>query len=262
MSTSYVAVQPEHVTDKEYIGILLAQIKAQQETYNILYNRNLVLYNELKTMNAYAMQLQTMQDLTESHGRMVELWKVTEGKKIIASDRQENDCSQDEIKALNLQDGTDVVLAKPWTLPPGQLGEEALTPAELRQLMAGALKTHAEGLSGHAEIIKDLALSVKQLTSHSSTFNREMMELNTCDRAVPHVASALEALKTLAKNRGLQLRCEDERVSEQEWRARFVFITSEGHEKELPWSSVCLGLKRAKQAAAEVALDYTHSSSQ
>ena len=206
MSAFDIAVQQEHVTDKEYIGTLLAQIKAQQETYNILYNRNLVLYNELKTMNAYAMQLQTMQDLTESHGRLADLWKVTEGNKIIASDRQENDGSQDEIKALNLQ-------------------------------------THAEELRRHAENIKELALNMKQLN-------------------VKPPASALEALKTLAKNRGLQLRCEDERVSEQEWRARFVFITSEGHEKELPWSSVCLGLKRAKQAAAEVALDYTHSSSQ
>jgi hypothetical protein len=69
-------------------------------------------------------------------------------------------------------------------------------------------------------------------------------------------AIALEALKTLANNRGLQLRCEDERVSEQEWRARYALTTSEGHEKELPWSSVCLGLKRAKQAAAEVAMDF------
>jgi hypothetical protein len=31
--------------------------------------------------------------------------------------------------------------------------------------------------------------------------------------------------------------------------------TSAGHDMELPWSSVCLGLKRAKQAAAELALD-------
>jgi hypothetical protein len=69
-------------------------------------------------------------------------------------------------------------------------------------------------------------------------------------------ASALEALKTLANNRGLQLRCEDERVREQEWRARYALTTSEGHEQELPWSSVCLGLKRAKQAAAEVALEF------
>jgi ERCC4-related helicase/uncharacterized membrane protein YgcG len=68
-------------------------------------------------------------------------------------------------------------------------------------------------------------------------------------------ASALQALKTQADRRGLQLRCEDERVSEQEWRARIVFTTSAGHATELPWSGVCLGLKRAKQAAAELALD-------
>jgi hypothetical protein len=43
-------------------------------------------------------------------------------------------------------------------------------------------------------------------------------------------------------------------VSEQEWRARFVLPTSAGHDTELLWSSVCLGLKRAKQAAAELAL--------
>jgi multimeric flavodoxin WrbA len=102
MSAFDVAVQPEHVTDKEYIGTLLAQIKAQQETYNILYNRNLVLYNELKTMNAYAVQQQmpkvpeavmeaVMEDLTKSHASIADLWKVTEGNKIIASDAQEND---------------------------------------------------------------------------------------------------------------------------------------------------------------------------
>jgi hypothetical protein len=32
--------------------------------------------------------------------------------------------------------------------------------------------------------------------------------------------------------------------------------TSAGHATELPWSGVCLGRKRAEQAAAEVALDF------
>jgi hypothetical protein len=68
-------------------------------------------------------------------------------------------------------------------------------------------------------------------------------------------ASALQALKTQADRCGLQFRCEDERVSEQEWRARIVLTTSAGPVTELPWSGVCLGLKRAKQAAAELALD-------
>ena len=40
-------MQPEHVTDKEYIGVLLAQIKEQQDAYVILYDRNVVLYKEL-----------------------------------------------------------------------------------------------------------------------------------------------------------------------------------------------------------------------
>jgi formyltetrahydrofolate synthetase len=62
----------EHVTDKEYIGTLLAQIKEQQEAYVLLYNRNLALYNELKTMDAYALQLTEV---------------VTEANKIIASGR-------------------------------------------------------------------------------------------------------------------------------------------------------------------------------
>jgi hypothetical protein len=70
MSAFDVAVQPEHVTDKEYIGTLLAQIKAQQETYNILYNRNLVLYNELKTMNAKppASALEALKTLADRRG--------------------------------------------------------------------------------------------------------------------------------------------------------------------------------------------------
>jgi hypothetical protein len=66
---------------------------------------------------------------------------------------------------------------------------------------------------------------------------------------------ALQALKTQAERRGLKLRWEDELVSEQEWRARIVLTTSAGNDMELPWSGACLGLKRAKQAAAELALD-------
>ena len=66
---------------------------------------------------------------------------------------------------------------------------------------------------------------------------------------------ALQALRAQAERRGLQLRWEDELVSEQEWRARIVLTTSAGHDLELPWSGACLGLKRAKQAAAELALD-------
>jgi hypothetical protein len=62
-------------------------------------------------------------------------------------------------------------------------------------------------------------------------------------------------LKTQAERRGLKLRWEDELVSEQEWRARIVLTTSAGDDMELPWSGACLGLKRAKQAAAELALD-------
>ena len=66
---------------------------------------------------------------------------------------------------------------------------------------------------------------------------------------------ALQALKTQAERKGLKLRWEDELVSEQEWRARIVLTTSAGNDMELPWSGACLGLKRAKQAAAELALD-------
>ena len=47
MPCSDVGMQPEHVTDKEYIGVLLAQIKEQQDAYVILYDRNVVLYKEL-----------------------------------------------------------------------------------------------------------------------------------------------------------------------------------------------------------------------
>ena len=47
MPSSDVVMEPEHVTDKEYIGVLLAQIKEQQDAYVILYDRNLVLYSEL-----------------------------------------------------------------------------------------------------------------------------------------------------------------------------------------------------------------------
>jgi hypothetical protein len=72
----------EHVTDKEYIGTLLAQIKEQQEAYVLLYNRNLALYNELKTMDAYALQLTEV--VTEAN-------KIIASGRHIASGRQAND---------------------------------------------------------------------------------------------------------------------------------------------------------------------------
>jgi hypothetical protein len=50
------------------------------------------------------------------------------------------------------------------------------------------------------------------------------------------------------------LRCEEERVCEQTWRARFVVTTVSGLATEFPWSGVCLGRKRAEEAAAEVTL--------
>jgi hypothetical protein len=76
-----------------------------------------------------------------------------------------------------------------------------------------------------------------------------------CGNHATHWAARWRELKTQADRCGLQLRCEDERVSEQEWRARIVLTTSAGPVTALPWSGVCLGLKRAKQAAAELALD-------
>ena len=44
-------------------------------------------------------------------------------------------------------------------------------------------------------------------------------------------------------------------MSEQEFRAR-VILDMGNEDAELPWSGVYLGLKRAKQAAAELALEY------
>jgi hypothetical protein len=60
-------MQPEHVTDKEYIGVLLAQIKEQQDAYVILYDRNVVLSKELtEANNIIAAAKQTKQAL-ETH---------------------------------------------------------------------------------------------------------------------------------------------------------------------------------------------------
>jgi hypothetical protein len=139
-----------------------------------------------------------MKDLTESHARLADLWKVTEGNKIIAPDRQ--NC------------------------------EEDLTPAELLEL-----KERTAEAIGTAYAVPAAVAAAAATTPPAST---------------------LQALKTQADRRGLQIRYEDERLSEQEWRARIVLTTSAGHDMEIPWSSVCLGLKRAKQAAAELAMDY------
>jgi hypothetical protein len=60
-------MQPEHVTDKEYIGVLLAQIKEHQDAYVILYDRNVVLSKELtEANNIIAAAKQTKQAL-ETH---------------------------------------------------------------------------------------------------------------------------------------------------------------------------------------------------
>jgi hypothetical protein len=111
--------------------------------------------------------------------------------------------------------------------------------------------------------VAEVKMKLEALEEHKMMIEKMMIEKLSAASAAGKLsaaskppASALEALKTLANNRGLQLRCEDERVREQEWRARYALTTSEGHEQELPWSSVCLGLKRAKQAAAEVALEF------
>ena len=67
MPSSDVVMQPEHVTDKEYIGVLLAQIKEQQDAYVILYDRNVVLSKELtEANNIIAAAKQTKQAL-ETH---------------------------------------------------------------------------------------------------------------------------------------------------------------------------------------------------
>ena len=47
MSTDDVAMQEEHANEKEYIGTLLQQIKEQQDAYVILYDRHVLLHNEL-----------------------------------------------------------------------------------------------------------------------------------------------------------------------------------------------------------------------
>jgi hypothetical protein len=47
-------VQEEQVQDKQYIATLLTQIGEHKEAYEILYNRNLLLYNELiKTLDLH-----------------------------------------------------------------------------------------------------------------------------------------------------------------------------------------------------------------
>jgi hypothetical protein len=46
-----VEMQEEQVQDKQYIATLLKQIKEHQEAYGILYNRNLLLHNEVTDAN-------------------------------------------------------------------------------------------------------------------------------------------------------------------------------------------------------------------
>jgi hypothetical protein len=135
-----------------------------------------------------------------------------------------------------MQEKTTCLLARGWA-------RWAMSDvAEVKMKLEERSAAHAASLEEHKMMIE------KMMIEKLSAASKSLMPKPP--------ASALAALKTLANNRGLQLRCEDERVREQEWRARYALTTSEGHEQELPWSSVCLGLKRAKEAAAEVALEF------
>jgi hypothetical protein len=81
--------------------------------------------------------------------------------------------------------------------------------AEVKMKLEDRAAAHAAALEEHQMMIKKISVASKSLMPKPP-------------------ASALAALKTLANNRGLQLRCEDERVREQEWRARYALTTSEG----------------------------------
>ena len=51
-------------------------------------------------------------------------------------------------------------------------------------------------------------------------------------------------------------RFEDEKLGEKVYRARIVLVKDGGEELMLEWSERCEGLKRAKQGAAEIAIEY------
>ena len=72
--------------------------------------------------------------------------------------------------------------------------------------------------------------------------------------------SALQDLKTVMDRQQRSFRWEEERVSEQVWRARIVLPQPGGHDSVLAWSEPCLGLKKAKQAAAAIALGHVNQS--
>ena len=66
--------------------------------------------------------------------------------------------------------------------------------------------------------------------------------------------SALQALKTITDRGGFSIEYEKEKVGEQEFRARIVLKDLAGAPTVLAWTEACLGLKKARQAAAELAL--------
>ena len=79
---------------------------------------------------------------------------------------------------------------------------------------------------------------------------------STTPSGSPAQSSALQDLKTVLDRQQERYLCEEQRVSEQEWRARIVLLPSERRmlASELAWSEVCLGRGNAKQAAAAIAL--------
>jgi hypothetical protein len=68
------------------------------------------------------------------------------------------------------------------------------------------------------------------------------------------VSNAPQELKTLVDRQKWKMLYEEEKLSEQEFRARVVLIKSEGEREELAWSQASGSKQRAKHAAAEIGL--------
>jgi hypothetical protein len=68
------------------------------------------------------------------------------------------------------------------------------------------------------------------------------------------VSNAPQEFKTLVDRQKWTMRYEEEKMSEQEFRARVVLIKSEGEIEKLAWSQASGSKQKAKHAAAEIGL--------
>jgi hypothetical protein len=132
-------------------------------------------------------------------------------------------------------------------------------------LAANASRSNSEGQQAHVHQAVATRPSIPTNTSLSGGPSHDMTgELTGSASSPPNrspaaavacsVSNAPQEFKTLVDRQQWTMHYEEEKMSEQEFRARVVLIKSEGEREELAWSQAWGSKQKAKHAAAEIGL--------